>query len=314
MSRLKSVDENSVCQRLNALSKLVEPKTSAQLAMEFGVSEDQIKLDIEVMKTYGVHLQSEEIGQDLWVIPADVNEGVTINFNQMEWSQLNEMVEEALTLPEMSKFHSFLGEFRKQYTFFSEFDQLVRESTNVENIDPEKNRFVQFIEEAIITRSLIHIDIKDGKKKVIYPIKVIHLEGSLSMIGEDSHDHCLVVMSTSDLKRVKVLAQPYRPQVTPYELEEFISAVRNMNEKETRLILKIHDPESVNLLPNHHFLGKPCMITNPTGDLIWAAYVEPCAALYDWLIELGKKVEILDPVQFKSEYLGYCEEKLSKIA
>jgi hypothetical protein len=56
------------------------------------------------------------------------------------------------------------------------------------------------------------------------------------------------------------------------------------------------------------------MITNPNGDLIWAAYVEPCEALYDWLITLGKRVEILDPIKFKDEYLTYCEEKLRKIA
>lgn len=314
MSRVKTVEENLVWKRLNALTKLVEPQTAAKLARDLGVPEEQIKADMAMAETYGIQMKYEEIGQDFWIIPSGSAEEVSLRLNQLEWTQMNQLFNTVLGQKEMSEFHPFVKEFKSHYTFFSEFDQLVHESTNVENIDPEKNRFVQFIEEAIITRSLIRIDLKEGKKKVIYPIKVIHLEGSLSMIGEDSHDHCLFVMSTNDLKRVQVLAQSYRPQVTPYELEEFISAVRNMNEKETRLILKIHDPESVNLFPNHHFLGKPCMITNPTGDLIWAAYVEPCAALYDWLIELGKKVEILDPVQFKSEYLGYCEEKLSKIA
>jgi predicted DNA-binding transcriptional regulator YafY len=56
------------------------------------------------------------------------------------------------------------------------------------------------------------------------------------------------------------------------------------------------------------------MVKNPNGDLIWAAYVEPCAHLYEWLIGLGRRVEILDPVSFKQDYLDYCEEKLRNIA
>lgn len=220
----------------------------------------------------------------------------------------------ALQRSEFTEFHSLIAQLKQQSEYLNEFDTLTAANNMPLELSSYKEKSLQRLEEAMVTKSLVQIDFSDDKKKVIYPIKIVHLEGELSLVGEDSHDHCLFVMNLCEMKRVKVTAQSYHPQVTSFELEEFISAVRNMNEKETRLILKIHDPESVNLFPNYHFLGKPCMITNPSGDLIWAAYVEPCAALYDWLIELGGKVEILDPVQFKSEYLGYCEEKLSKIA
>ena len=56
------------------------------------------------------------------------------------------------------------------------------------------------------------------------------------------------------------------------------------------------------------------MITIPNGDLIWAAYVEPCEDLFEWLLSLGSNVDILDPGRFKDEFLSYCEEKLRKIA
>jgi hypothetical protein len=104
------------------------------------------------------------------------------------------------------------------------------------------------------------------------------------------------------------------PQLACFEVDDFVAAIRSMNEKETRLILKIHDPQSVNLFPDHHFLGKPCMITNPNGDLIWAAYVEPCCDLFEWLLGLGTNVEVLDPGKFKDEFLMYCEEKIRKVA
>jgi predicted DNA-binding transcriptional regulator YafY len=173
---------------------------------------------------------------------------------------------------------------------------------------------IKDLETAIFERDLIALWTKEEKQYNLHPWKVVHLEGQLSLIAEDSQDHCLIVVPMKDVKEFKSIPTTSSPKVSPFEVEEFIMAIRSMNEKETRLILKIHDPQSTNLFPDHHFLGKPCMITNPNGDLIWAAYVEPCEALYEWLMTLGKKVEILDPVNFKQEYLDYCEEKLRKVA
>jgi hypothetical protein len=148
----------------------------------------------------------------------------------------------------------------------------------------------------------------------MFPAKIIHLEGKLSIIAEDANDHCLVVLSINDVKDISTMEAMSVPQLACFEVDDFVAAIRSMNEKETRLILKIHDPQSVNLFPDHHFLGKPCMVTNPNGDLIWAAYVEPCESLYEWMISLGENVEILDPLNFKKEFITYCEEKLKKVA
>ncbi len=173
---------------------------------------------------------------------------------------------------------------------------------------------VSKLDEAVSQRSLVSITTASNKTYQMYPCKIIHLEGQLSMIAEDAGDHCLVVMSISELKEVSILETMSAPKVASFEVDEFIFAIRAMNEKETRLVLKIHDPQSVNLFPDHHFLGKPCMITNPNGDLIWAAYVEPCDDLFEWLLALGSNVEVMDPGKFKDEFLMYCEEKLRKVA
>lgn len=177
-----------------------------------------------------------------------------------------------------------------------------------------QQKMVNELEAAIHDKHLVSLFTKDGKQYNVHPCKVLHLEGQLSLIAEDSQDHCLTVIPMKDVADFKSIPTTSTPKVSPFEIEEFIMAIRSMNEKETRLILKIHDPQSTNLFPDHHFLGKPCMITNPNGDLIWAAYVEPCEALYEWLMTLGKNVEILDPIKFKQEYLDYCEEKLRKVA
>lgn len=173
---------------------------------------------------------------------------------------------------------------------------------------------IKQLEDGIYEKHLINLSTQEGKSYILHPCKVLHLEGQLSLIAEDSQDRCLIVVPLREIKSFEVLQKNVQAEVTSFEIEEFIMAIRAMNEKETRLVLKIHDPQDINLFPDHHFLGKPCMVTNPNGDLIWAAYVEPCESLYDWLMTLGRNVEILDPILFKEEYLMYCEEKLRKIA
>lgn len=173
---------------------------------------------------------------------------------------------------------------------------------------------VQQLDQAIAQKNLLTLQTVEGKFWTVYACKILHIEGKISLIAEDNQDHCLMIMPISNLKGFEIIPSSSQPKVSAFEIEEFITAIRMMNEKETRLVLKINDPESANLFPDYHFLGKPCMITNPAGDLIWAAYVEPCDALYEWLLTLGKNVEILDPVKFKEQYFMYCEEKLRKIA
>ncbi len=183
-----------------------------------------------------------------------------------------------------------------------------------EELSEKEQNYVSILENVIQEKKLVQLKTADQKTLSVFPCKVLHLEGELSLIAEDGQDHCLMVLPMKMIIKVEPLICTSQPKMTEFEIEEFIAAIRSMNEKEARLILKIHDPVAVNLFPHHHFLGKPCMISNPNGDLIWAAYVEPCDALYEWIISLGKHAEILDPLKFKEEYLTYCEEKLKNVA
>jgi hypothetical protein len=181
-------------------------------------------------------------------------------------------------------------------------------------LSEENKLLITELDEAVANKTMVSLTTTSGKIYQIFPSKIVHLEGQLSMIAEDANDHCLVVMNIKEIREVTLLESMSAPQIACFEVDDFVSAIRSMNEKETRLILKIHDPQSVNLFPDHHFLGKPCMITNPNGDLIWAAYVEPCHDLFEWLLSLGRNVEVLDPGKFKDEFLLYCEEKIRKVA
>jgi hypothetical protein len=174
--------------------------------------------------------------------------------------------------------------------------------------------FIQLLDAAIMMQKPLKVFTDQDKVSDVHPLKLVHLEGDLSLIAEDCHDHCMRVFKVCDLLEVQDLSLTTMSRVYVFEIEEFIEAIRSMNEKETRLILKIHNPQLVNLFPEYHFLGKPCMITNPNGDIIWAAYVEACGPLFDWVLSLEGHAEILDPSSFKDEYLSYCEAKVKKMA
>jgi hypothetical protein len=183
-----------------------------------------------------------------------------------------------------------------------------------QEITEDQKMMMGHLDEAIMKETLLRLTTTDGKDHTLFPCKILHMEGHLSLIAEECVDHCLMIIPLTHIKGFMVLATTSKVQASSYEVEEFINAIRTMNESESRLILKIHDPDGLNLFPDYQFLGKPCMITNSQGDLIWAAYVEPCHSLFEWLISLGRRVEILDPGSFKRDYLAYVEDKLRKIA
>lgn len=285
----------------------------ADLAHEMGLGEEETLGFLRQIFPVGIGVEIYQKDSECWVDIKGESMQYMLPLSPAEWIQLHQILSNHKSI-ESSVTYSL----KKKVTENGPIKVVMELLSQLELWDQELNDFqqkmVQQIETAIADKQLVSLITTDNKQYSVHPCKVLHLEGHLSLIAEDSQDHCLLVVSLHELKSFEKIESSSQPKVTPFEVDEFITAIRAMNEKETRLILKIHDPQSTNLFPDHHFLGKPCMITNPNGDLIWAAYVEPCEALYEWLMTLGKNVEILDPIKFKEEYLMYCEEKLRKVA
>src|SRR5690606_40880888 len=104
------------------------------------------------------------------------------------------------------------------------------------------------------------------------------------------------------------------PKFSKFEIDEFVLGLRAIDENEIRLILKIYSIENFHLELKNQLISNPCMVTNPHGELIWAASVEPSEVIFEWILSLGESVEIIDPMSFKQSYLMYCESKLKKLA
>lgn len=172
---------------------------------------------------------------------------------------------------------------------------------------------VGVIEECLLDQSTVLVE-ANHKVMNIIPCKIAFLEGELSLVGEETHDHGLISLPLSEMVNIKKSDKIKSARASSHEISEFITALREMTETETRLVLKIKDPQNYKIIPDYHFLGKPYLVTNAEGDLIWAAWVEPCDELFDWLYEMKNKVEILEPGELVLDFAAYCEDKERKIA
>lgn len=285
----------------------------SNLAHEMNLGAEETLAFLRQVFPVGTGIEVYHQDSDCWVDIKGESIQYMLPLSPGEWIQLHQILN-SHKANETGVMHSL----RRKVTENGPIKVVMELLNQLELWDQELNateqQMIQQLDISISEKQLLCITTADVRTFAVHPCRILHLEGQLTLVAEDANDHCLVVIPLKNVKEISEVPSSKVPKVSPYEVEEFISAIRAMSEKETRLILKIHDPGTSNLFPEHHFLGKPCMITNPNGDLIWAAYVEPCEALYDWLLTLGKQVEILDPVKFKDDYLIYCEEKLRKIA
>jgi hypothetical protein len=309
---MKRTDQKEIWKKFKILGEKQGSMRLKDLAREFNLPEEDTLSFLRQVFPVGIGVEIYHKDHEQWVDFKGESVQYMLPLTPPEWIALHDLLTREKKLPPI------LSSLKKKITENGPIKVVMELFSELELWDQELNEFqqdlVHKLDHAIEAKQRIGLQTNENKTYHVFPCKVLHLEGQLALIAEDFQDHCLLVIPVKDVKSYVENQTNSTPKVSVFELEEFITAIRSMSEKETRLILKIHDPQSTNLFPDHHFLGKPCMVTNPNGDLIWAAYVEPCEALYEWLISLGRKVEILDPVRFKQEYLIYCEEKLKKVA
>ena len=171
---------------------------------------------------------------------------------------------------------------------------------------------LNFIEECILDKQPLRLVTKDVAFNV-FARYVVFIDGHLGLIAESISDHCLIKSDLKDIKSIEKYDNDWCPKFTKFEVDEFVLGLRGISENEIRLILKIYSQEKFNLNLRYQLFGNPCMLTNPAGELIWAASIEPSEEIFDWLLNLGDSVEVLDPVSFKKLYLDYCESNLKKL-
>jgi len=161
----------------------------------------------------------------------------------------------------------------------------------------------------ICYRQAIKINFFNNKECVIFPHRLVYLDGVLCVIGESTNDKILVYFSLEDIKRVEDFQINYEPNLSQIEVNEFIGNLRVINGKEERLILKVFSQFQAELLPSYHFLGNPFVTSNTEGDMIWAATIEMSDDIFQWLYSMKERVEVLDPGHVRKDFAHFCELK-----
>jgi len=311
---MKKVVSSEMLKRLTQLGQKQGAVKLNELADEMEMAPDEALTFIRQIFPSGIGIEVYYRSHEYWIDFRNDFSQYNLPLSLTEWISLHQIIfssniNETPAIEELRRKIAKNGPLKRVTDLLSQLEEWDKE------VQDFNLSILKSLEESILNNDLLNLKTKNGKIQIIHPWKVIHLEGHLSLVSEDMEDHCLMVTQIKNIEYFETIQKKIgTKKVTSFEVEEFITAIRSMSEKETRLILKIHNPEEINLFPDNHFLGKPCMVTNPNGDLIWAAYVEPCESLYEWIITLGRNVEILDPIKFKEEYLSYCEEKIKKIA
>jgi len=170
---------------------------------------------------------------------------------------------------------------------------------------------VATVEKAIHSTEAITIGLS-SKNIEIFPYKIVYFEGSLSIVGEDIYDNCLIALSFDRIETIKENFENFSPNFSQTEIGDFISAMRVVSGTEQRLVLKIASGYSMNFEPNFQYFSRPYITSNLNGETIWGASFEFSDEIFSWLKDHHKSVEILDPAYLKEEFNEYIKNEFFK--
>lgn len=303
--------------------------TFDEICQDLDVNKNQLGSFINFLNEVDYNLEYSLIdGKQCLKAPSELPV-ITFEFNLLEWLQFQAHFPAFASVHE-KPFHSDIRDKLSgiesnysQHDLFEPLETLQKvleipklSFSNGNAKNSNDNTLVSFLEESILDKKYVRLQL-GHKSIVVYPHRIVYLEGELSLVAEDLQDKCLLNVVLDQIKNLNeesLESSHKKPLFSKYEVSEFILGLREITGKEVRLVLKVYSYEKFDPKLEHQFLGNPCMITNSQGDAIWAASIEPSEKIYEWLEYLGSDVEILDPIELKKEFLKYCENRLKKIA
>lgn len=324
MSSQSMLDQARFWEIIKYLVQLDHKKNFEEICNDLNISGRQLNSFVTFLKEVNYELDHYTDGETKQLCPPNEKPNIKLEFNILEWLQFQAhfpMLSASEGKPYHEEFVAKLSDVEQEYSQHDLFtpmetlDGIMQMQTPqvVEGGKLPKNEIIAFIEESIIESDVLNIQMGE-KNFLIYPRKIVVLDGELNLIAEGLNDKCLMNITIESIGQAFEEDMEWTPQFSKIEIEDFVSSIRAISENEVRLVLKVYNREHFdNGVPHHHF-GKPCMFTNPEGDFIWAASIEPSEDIHEWLSELGTDIEILDPIDFKKEFLNYCEGKLKKLA
>ncbi len=199
-----------------------------------------------------------------------------------------------------------------QHVGTSLFDALEIEKTLKNGLQSGVNSFVIKIEEIKKLNITANITLPGKKNLEVYFYKLVHLDGELNVIGEEVGDGALIYLPLKNILSIRAKKDhQYTSKYSIHEINDFIQAMRTVMGSEERLVLKVKDQSIQSIETGYHFMANPYITSNMEGDIIWAISVEVSDKIFQWLFDLGDKVEILDPTSIKEGFEIFKKERSS---
>lgn len=312
-------------QILKYLCALNAKEDIEKIQSDLEIPQNILFLYISFLKDVGMPLEIYDDGKSKVLELQKPHQEIEVKFSLLEWlsfqatfPKLSELSDEPLFASIQNKLLS-LEEQNKSHDLFPALEVLSEKSEAFKPVSVGadgalQGQIVSFIEEAIYDHNVIRVNLNNSTSLKVYPRKVVFLDGQLSVVAEGIDDKCMINLSLVQITSVHEEEHEWTPLFSALEIDDFLASLRAITENEIRLVLKVYSREKFNTELKHHHFGSQCMFTNPEGDHIWAATIEPSEEVLSWLSELGKDVEVLDPMSIKKDLLKYCEDKLKKIA
>ncbi|OUR96401.1 hypothetical protein A9Q84_08600 [Halobacteriovorax marinus] len=284
------------------------------------INENFFTDSVSFLQNLNYFVEISEIEGKRFIRPIKSDQMISLQLTFKEWlafqAHFPKMEEESGTFHH-EVLRDKLCEVEEEYSHHDLFKAIHDEEKRfelLENIDFKHRNFLKKTEESMKRGFVLSLSLHDGRGIDFYAHKAVFIEGDLCLVGEDCDDRCLIYFNILEIEKMNVdLDLKYRPNYSSIEINDFIAAIRAVSDLEERLVLKIVSSETVDLRPAYQFLGNPYVTTNMNGDLIWAASVEACDELFEWLLSIKEHVEILDPSSLKKKYLEFCEQKLEHL-
>lgn len=307
MSEQQLILNDTFWKFLVSLEELRDKKDKTLFCATLGVDEDTLDEFREFLNRFDVMFESD----DSFIYPLKDKCKIKMEFSLSEWFALQATFQKESKDQGNFKYYYQRIVQNKMMIAQKAFEQfnLYKKPVDLKIHLSEFENLKKKIDYDICYKKTINIHFFNDKECVIYPHRLVFLDGILCIVGESTHDKTLVYFGVEDIKAVFDFNQAYEPNLSQIEVNEFICHLRLINGKEERLVLKVFSQYEADLLPAYHFLGNPFVTSNAEGDMIWAATIEMCDDVFQWLYSMKDRLEILDPGHVRKEFAHFCELK-----
>lgn len=322
------LDQRKFWEIIKYLVELDAKKSFEDICSELQINKRQLNSFITFLKEVNCQLELSSTEKGKVLNPPKKQNKIEVEFTLLEWLQFQAHFP-ALSSLEQKPYHedlkSKLIEIENKYKKSDLFKPLpTLEKLNENKLYGAKhlslvseqgdtNLIVEQIEDALLEGDILALQIDDKVHKV-FPRKIVFFDGDFNLIGENIVDQSLLNIKISFIQNLESFTEDWHSEFSDIEIDDFVSSLRQMSDNSVRLVLKVYNRQNFSLDLDYQFFENPCVFSNPLGEYIWAATIEPNNKIYQWLFELGEDIEILDPKDFKLEFLKYCENKLKKLA